>query len=31
VPMPSAGELCRPLAVARLIAAGRHLMGDESP
>ena len=27
-PMESAGELCRPLAVARLIAAGRHVMGD---
>ncbi|MFD9435234.1 hypothetical protein [Streptomyces sp. NPDC060002] len=29
VPMPSAGELCRPLDVARLVAAGRQLTGDE--
>lgn len=28
VPMSSAGALCRPLAVARLIAAGRHVMGE---
>lgn len=30
VPMASAGVLCRPLAVARLIAAGRHAMTDEA-
>lgn len=29
VPLPSAGMLCRPLAVARLIAAGRHALGEE--
>nr|WP_253267848.1 hypothetical protein [Streptomyces asoensis] len=29
VPMPSAGELCRPLDVARIIAAGKRLTGDE--
>ncbi|MGW2489456.1 hypothetical protein ACWCV9_19885 [Streptomyces sp. NPDC001606] len=30
VPMRSAAELCAPLAVARLIAAGRHAMTDVS-
>jgi hypothetical protein len=30
VPMASAGVLCRPLAVARVIAAGRHAMTDEA-
>lgn len=29
VPMPSAGALCRPLDIARLIAAGQQLTGDE--
>lgn len=29
VPMASAGELCSPLLVARLIAAGRHMLAKE--
>ncbi|WP_432041395.1 hypothetical protein [Streptomyces cadmiisoli] len=29
VPMPSAGVLCPPLTVARLIAAGRHQLAEE--
>ncbi|WP_228915872.1 hypothetical protein [Streptomyces sp. DH20] len=29
VPMPSAGALCTPLAVARLIAAGKHALAEE--
>ncbi|MHB9862063.1 hypothetical protein [Streptomyces sp. YIM S03343] len=29
VPMESAGSLCRPLAVARLVAAGAHQLEDE--
>ncbi|MGA5076270.1 hypothetical protein ACPC37_01385 [Streptomyces griseoincarnatus] len=29
VPMPSAGALCAPLAVARLIAAGKHALAEE--
>ncbi|MCH5677817.1 hypothetical protein [Streptomyces gilvus] len=30
VPMASPGELCAPLAVARLIAAGRHQLGERT-